>query len=147
MSLTIFAKYSILVVWESSQYAYEKYLPEACLEPNKTSYLEFFTVIFGNNPSEIFDRIQNFISIFFIFTCNFAKAASESASVFHPILPGTCSAASLSFPLSTKLHVMTIYKRVTKLCVAEESRHETLEHVPFFLLFIRTSLSVVILDM
>ena len=45
MLVTIFEKYSILIVWQSSQYAYEKYSPEACLEPNKTCTMEFCTVI------------------------------------------------------------------------------------------------------
>ena len=51
--------------------------------------------------------------MFFIITCNFAKAASKPASVFHPVLPGTCDEASLSFPLSTRLHLTTTYKRTT----------------------------------
>ena len=74
-------------------------------------------VFYGNfwkrYPSEIFDRVQNFILMLFIITCNFAKAASEPASVFHPMLPGTCSEASLSFPLSTRLHLTITYKRTS----------------------------------
>ena len=92
-------------------------------------------VLYGNfgkrYPPEISNRVQKFILIFFVFTYNFAKAAYEPASVFRPILPGTCSAASFSFPLSTRLHVVTSYKRTTKIRVADESWHETLEHVPF----------------
>ena len=74
-------------------------------------------VFYGNfwkrYPSEIFDRVQNFILMFFIITCNFPKTASKPASVFYPMLPGTCSEASFSFPLSTRLHLTTTYKRTT----------------------------------
>ena len=49
-------------------------------------------VFYGNfwkrYPSEIFDRVQKFILMFFIITCIFPKAASKPASVFHPMLPG-----------------------------------------------------------
>ena len=74
-------------------------------------------VFYGNfwkrYPSEIFDRVQNFILMFFIITCNLPKIASKPASVFYPMLPGTCSEASFSFPLSTRLHLTTTYKRTT----------------------------------
>ena len=51
--------------------------------------------------------------MFFIITWNFPKVASKLASVFHLMLPGTCDEASLSFPLSTRLHLTTTYKRTT----------------------------------
>ena len=93
-------------------------------------------VFYGNfwkrYPSEMFDRVQNFILIFFIITCNFPKAASEPASVFHPMLPGTCSEASLSFPLSTRLHLTTTYKRTANygaLMKAEKKLRNTFHSV------------------
>ena len=73
----------------------------------------FYGHFWKRYASELFDRVQNFILIFFIITCNFAKASSEPASVFHPMLSGTCSEASLSFPLGTRLHLTTTCKRTT----------------------------------
>ena len=51
--------------------------------------------------------------MFFIIICNFPKAANKPANVFYPMLQGTCSEGSLSFPLSTRLHLTTTYKRMT----------------------------------
>ena len=74
-------------------------------------------VFYGNfwkrYPSGIFDRVQSFILMFFIIICNFPKAANKPANVFYPMLQGTCSEGSLSFPLSTRLHLTTTYKRMT----------------------------------
>ena len=84
--------------------------------------------------------------MFFIITCNFPKAASKPASVFHPMLPGTCDEASFSFPLSARLHLTTTYKRTTSYGALMKAGKKVWNSSIWFWLFIRTSLSVVILD-
>ena len=84
--------------------------------------------------------------MFFIITCNFPKATSKPASVFHPMLKGTCDGASLSFPLRTRLHLTTTYKRTTNYWALMKAGKKLWNSSIWFWLFIRTSPSVVILD-